>query len=48
MGYLKTNFFYHYFTDSSKERTEQKKSESNGYVYDFYYANDNLGQLGDM
>ncbi|XP_027048481.1 probable RNA polymerase II nuclear localization protein SLC7A6OS [Pocillopora damicornis] len=34
--------------DSSKERTEQKKSESNGYVYDFYYANDNLGQLGDI
>ena len=34
--------------DSSKERTEQKKSEANGYVYDFYYANDNLGQLGDI
>lgn len=34
--------------DLLKERAEQNKPEADGYVYDFYYANDHLGQLGDI
>ena len=29
-------------------RTEQIKSDKEGYVYDFYYPSDNYGRLGDM
>lgn len=29
-------------------RTEQIKTDKEGYVYDFYYPSDNYGRLGDM
>lgn len=33
---------------SLEPRTEQIKSDKEGYVYDFYYPSDNYGRLGDM
>ncbi|KAJ7373035.1 Transcription factor Iwr1, partial [Desmophyllum pertusum] len=35
-------------TVSDEPRTEEKKSEKEGYVYDFYYPSDNYGRLGDI
>ena len=32
----------------SESKTEEKALEKEGYVYDFYYPNDNYGRLGDM
>jgi len=35
-------------TVSDGPRTEQIKSDKEGYVYDFYYPSDNYGRLGDI
>ncbi|XP_078345099.1 putative RNA polymerase II nuclear localization protein SLC7A6OS isoform X2 [Oculina patagonica] len=35
-------------TVSEEPKTDQKKSDKEGYVYDFYYPSDNFGRLGDI